>query len=221
MSLWNQFNNHKGNEMCKWPWYLPTYEKHFSHLVNKSFLFLEIGVNNGGSLQMWKNYFGPYTKIVGVDINGNCKRFDDGEISVRIGDQSDPNFLQSIIDEFGIPTIVLDDGSHQWSHQIKTFEYLYPKLSTLGIYAVEDTHTSYWKEFSGGYQKSFTEYAKDYIDQINAKTANIDPDGINRGTRSGYQETETGNNTTSISFYDSIIVFEKGQTVYRNPITKN
>jgi hypothetical protein len=109
---------------------------------------LEIGVREGGGLYTLKEHF-PNSTIVGLDIDVNCKQWEDvnENIFVRIGDQSDYNVLQSIIDEFSTFDIIIDDGSHICSHQIKSFDFLFKKLNPGGIYAVEDLHTSYWKNF--------------------------------------------------------------------------
>jgi hypothetical protein len=106
----------------------PIYEQHFSWYRNKSLTFLEIGVARGGSLQMWQRVFGPLAKIVGIDIQERSKSYEaPGGAFVRIGDQADEQFLQSLIDEFGVPDVVLDDGSHQMEHISKTFNFLYPE----------------------------------------------------------------------------------------------
>lgn len=87
---------------------------------------------------MWKKYFGPHAQIVEIDIKDKCKKYQEEQVSVRIGDQSDHRFLAEVIEEFGPPDIVLDDGSHQMDNIASTFEYLYPLLSKNGVYLVED-----------------------------------------------------------------------------------
>ena len=77
---------------------------------------IEIGCGEGGSLPMWKAYFGPHARIVGLDIRPECTAFKEDQIEVRIGDQSDPEFLSAVYREFGAPDILLDDGSHQMPH---------------------------------------------------------------------------------------------------------
>src|SRR5215472_9190747 len=150
MSLWQDFMSHDGYPMDKWAHYFPIYDRHFSWYRNKSLTFLEIGVARGGSLQMWQRFFGPLAKIVGVDINEKSKSYETPGTFVRIGNQADEQFLQSLINEFGIPDVVLDDGSHQMEHLAKTFNFLYPKLPKNGVYVVEDLHTAYWDEYGGG-----------------------------------------------------------------------
>lgn len=208
MSLWQDFSTHDGKLMHKWPHYFPIYERHFSWYRNKSLTFLEIGVARGGSATMWQRYFGPLAKIVGIDIEEKFKEHEAPGIFIRIGDQSDEKFLQSVIDEFGVPDVVLDDGSHRMDHIAKTFNFLYPKMHKNAIYMVEDLHTAYWKEYGGGVANpdTFIEVSKRFIDQLNAdhSRGQIDPTFITR-------------QTFGISFYDSVVVFEKGD-VWRKEV---
>ena len=202
MSVWRDFMTHEGYPMDKWAHYFPIYDRHFSWYANKSVTFLEIGVARGGSLQMWQRFFGPLAKIVGIDIQEKSKSYEAPGTFVRIGDQSDERFLQSLIEEFGIPDIVLDDGSHRMEHISKTFNFLYPKLPKNGIYMVEDLHTAYWDEYGGGVSKpdTFINVSKDFIDRLNADhtRGQVVADFITR-------------QTFGISFYDSVVVLEKGE----------
>jgi len=201
MALWQDFLTNDGNIIHKWVHYFPIYERYFEWYRNKSVTLLEIGVYKGGSLQMWQRYLGPFAKIVGIDIDEKCKAYEGPGIQVRIGDQKDERFLQSVIDEFGMPDIVVDDGSHKMDDVSSSFQFLYPKLPKNGVYLVEDMHTAYWDEYGGGVDKSasFVNQAKKFIDSLNADHSRgaIPTDFVTRGT-------------FSISFYDSVIVFEKG-----------
>ena len=171
MTLWAEFVNNTGRVIHKWTHYFPVYELHFQRFVNRPLLFVEIGVGSGGSLQMWKRYFGPYAQIVGLDIEERCRGFEEDQIAVRIGDQADTAFLQAVIDEFGVPDAVLDDGSHRMDDIRRTFEYLYPRLSPSGVYMVEDLHTAYWEEYGGGLDSpvNFLSDCKRLIDELNAE----------------------------------------------------
>ncbi len=150
---------------------------------------------------MWKRYFGPYARIIGIDIKEECKRFEEDQIDIRIGEQQDTAFLKSVVDEFGAPDIVLDDGSHVMDHISTSFRFLYPQLAKNGIYMVEDLHTAYWSEFEGGLRKkgTFIELCKDLIDELNADHC---PDMLS--------STDFSKTTLSMHFYDSIVVFERG-----------
>ena len=110
------FGEHAGNEgvkVHKWHHYLPLYDRYFGQYRGTPVKFLEIGVNNGGSLQMWRRYFGPDAVICGIDINPDCAQYDGQSGMVRIGSQDDPEFLASVIEEMGGIDAVLDDGSHR------------------------------------------------------------------------------------------------------------
>lgn len=200
--LHNYFLNNNGKILHKWIHYFDIYERYFDKYVDKPILMIEIGVDNGGSIDMWKKYFGSNSTIVGIDIRPECKQFEDIEnkVFVEIGDQSDINFLNSIIEKYGNPDIILDDGSHIMNHLIKTFEFLYYKMKSDGTYLVEDLHTCYWNDFEGGLRRpnTFIEFSKSKIDELNASYTN------------GQQEsTEFTKNTQSINIYDSVIVFER------------
>ena len=201
MNLWQDFLINDQKIIHKWEHYFPIYERHFSSWRNKSITFMEIGVSRGGSLQMWRRFFGPFAKIVGIDIEKKCKAHESPGIFVRIGDQSDHVFLQSIIDEFGVPDIILDDGSHRMEHIASSFDFFYPKMHKNAIYMVEDLHTAYWEEYGGGLDKpdTFINFAKECVDKLNANhtKGKVKPNVITK-------------ETLGISFYDSIICFEKG-----------
>ena len=202
MSLWSMFINHRGRPIHKWAHYFPAYERHLAKYINSPALFIEIGCGEGGSLQLWKNYLGPYARIVGIDIRPECRQFEESQISVRIGKQEDPTFLQNVLEEFGSPDVVLDDGSHKMGHIQSTFSFLYSRISSTGTYIVEDLHTAYWDEFGGGLRKpgTFVEICKDLIDEINAEN-----------TRGAILPTEFSRSTVSMHVYNSLVVFERGR----------
>ena len=126
--------------------YLPVYEKEFQRFTDRPVRMLEIGVNLGGSLELWRKYFPHVYAIVGIDYNEKCMAFDqpDERIFVRIGKQQDHDFLARIVEDFGPFDIILDDGSHIPSFTLKSFQYLFPNgLADDGVYLVEDLHACY------------------------------------------------------------------------------
>ena len=201
MNIWADFLTNNQRIIHKWKHYFPVYERHFKDWIYKPVTFIEIGCGAGGSLQMWKRYFGPHARIIGIDIKEDCKRFEEDQIEIRIGEQQNTAFLKSVIDEFGTPDIVLDDGSHVMDHISTTFHFLYPQLAKNGIYMVEDLHTAYWSEYGGGFRKktTFIELCKDLIDELNADHC-----------RGMLPSTDFSKTTLSMHFYDSIVVFERG-----------
>lgn len=201
MSLYSRFRTHQGKIIHKWEHYFPIYERHLKAWENKTCTFLEIGVSKGGSLQMWKDFLGPLATVIGIDIDPECKSHESQGIHIRIGDQSDTNFLHEIIEEFGAPDIVIDDGSHMMGHLITTFEYLYPKLSKNGVYIAEDLHTCFWEEYGGGLNntENFLNLTKPLIDALNADHS-----------RGAVPPSFFSKNTFGMHYYDSVVVFERG-----------
>jgi hypothetical protein len=201
MTLWSNVLNHNKRLIHKWKHYFPIYERHFKDFVYKPVTFVEIGCGPGGSLQMWKQYFGPHARIIGIDIEPACKRFAEDQIEIHIGAQQDPAFLERVVNQVGIPDIVVDDGSHVMSHILATFNFIYPKMLKTGTYLVEDLHTAYWEEYEGGLRKpsSFIETCKGLIDELNADHS-----------RGALSPTAFTNSTIGMHFYDSVVVFERG-----------
>jgi SAM-dependent methyltransferase len=199
--LWHSFLTHTGRIAHKWTHYFPIYERHFSRFKNTSCSIVEIGCGQGGSLQLWKRYFGPHADIFGIDIEPVCKQQEEDQVQVFIGDQSDRAFLDGVIAEIGQPDVVIDDGSHVMAHVSASFDALYPRLSKNGVYLVEDLHTAYWEEWGGGHlrQGTFIERCKVLVDSLNAYHS-----------RGAVPVDEFARTTMSMHFYDSIVVFERG-----------
>jgi hypothetical protein len=198
------FYAHDRRVAHKWHHYLEIYERHFEPLRQRldAPRILELGVSRGGSLQLWRKYFGPAAKIVGIDIDPACASRIDTDASIVIGDQSDPNILAAAIDRLGgVVDIVIDDGSHLGRHQIASFEYLYPRLSERGLYLCEDLHCSYWPSHEGGIGRpgTFVEFVKAHIDNLHAWFLD--------GTRAGVQDFAA--TTYGIFIYLNIVVIEK------------
>jgi hypothetical protein len=194
------FFSRQGRPAHKWVHYLAIYERHFAPFRNKPVRMLEIGVSYGGSLELWRTYFGPNATIFGIDIEPKCASRVDPPNQVRIGSQEDPDFLVSVINEMGPPDIILDDGSHIAAHQLTSFRTLFPLLNKGGLYAIEDTHSAYWRESGGGLGRRQTAVglAFQIIDDMHAWYHG--------------QPTRTPAKTeiTGIHVYDSLIVIEKG-----------
>jgi cephalosporin hydroxylase len=197
------FLNNGGNICNKWIHYLDIYEKHFAKFVGKKFTMFEIGVSKGGSVEMWRDYFGKDVTIVGIDIDEKCKQYEGEQIHIKIGDQADCIFLQSLIDKFGIPDLVIDDGSHVMQDLITSFKFLYPLLKSGSVYLAEDLHTCYISEpYNGNNPNTFVNMVKNHIDQLS--TGNLKIQTANNNELSEFWAT-----TNSITCYDSIIVYEK------------
>jgi hypothetical protein len=145
--------------------YCNHYENHLHEWRNKKFNLLEIGVLNGSSLKLWKSYF-PHAEITGIDINPECKKYEEEKISVRIGDQTDTAFLASIVKEKKYD-IIIDDGSHIWDHLVKSFEFLFPHLNENGLYCMEDLLDCYDPSHAGIAGLNAINFLKNTIDNVN------------------------------------------------------
>lgn len=124
--------------------YLDIYEKFVSRYKNEKMNVLEIGVLNGASLKLWKEYF-KYSTIYGLDIDPRCIKFNEERIKIYIGSQDDEDVLSKIIDDANTLKIIIDDGSHVNSMTLKTFDILFNHLDKGGLYIIEDLETSYLK----------------------------------------------------------------------------
>jgi hypothetical protein len=187
----------------KWHHYIPIYEKYFSKFKGKKIRFLEIGVDKGGSLQMWRKYFGNDAIIFGIDINHECKKFNTETEQVRIGSQIDESFLKSVIEEMGGGVdIILDDGSHEMKHIVKSLLFLFPNLNYDGIYMIEDLHTAYWEHYGGGYysNKNFFKFIRDLTDDIHHWYHSKKPKYLN-----------ISKDCSGIHIHDSIVVLDKNR----------
>ena len=126
--------------------FIPIYEHFFDSLREKEINILEIGVENGYSLKLWREYF-INAKICGIDIDK--KDFSIDNVEIFCGDQSDHNFLSKVVEKYGKFDIIIDDGSHLSKHIISSFNYLFDHLNEDGLYIIEDLQTSYMPRYGG------------------------------------------------------------------------
>jgi hypothetical protein len=204
------FNKNNKKDLHKWLHYFNIYEENFSKFKKKKITILEIGIAKGGSLRMWKNYFSSDSTIVGIDINPECKKFEKDNIKTYIGNQTDVNFLSSVIKDIDKPDIIIDDGGHTSNQQIISFNYLFGHLNDKGIYLVEDTHASYHSDFQDR-QDGFTfmDYAKSLADKLNLWYQYYDYKIYKKEIIEKINMPYFTKNTYKISFYNSMVVFEK------------
>ena len=119
------------------------YEDYLNKYRKKKFNFLEIGMDYGESMKLWRDYF-KNANIFGLEIQQEYK---DERINVVKGDQSNLTDLKNLVKITKKCDVILDDGSHVPEHQLISFNYLFEKcLSEGGVYIIEDIETSYWKK---------------------------------------------------------------------------
>ena len=190
--------------------YFEVYDELFSKYRNKKITFVEIGILGGGSLFMWRNFFGPKARIIGIDLNPTAKKWTKYGFEIFIGDQSDTNFWRIFKKKVGKIDIILDDGGHRYIDQITSIESILSNIKHNGLIVVEDTHTSYMDGF-GDKKYSLINYIKKKIDKINHKSHKL-------------KNINSKDNIWSIKIYESIIaifVKNKQKQTMSSPITNN
>jgi SAM-dependent methyltransferase len=172
-SLVEIYTKHRGKISDKWQSYLDTYDHDFLRFRDQAISLLEIGVQNGGSIEIFAQYFDRAAKIIGCDINPKCAqlRFSDSKIAILIGD-ADTDTTEAEIashsDEFDI---IIDDGSHTQRDIVRSFARYFKRLRHGGLYVIEDLHTSYWQEYGGGlfHAHSSIAFFKRLVDVMNSE----------------------------------------------------
>ena len=209
-SLRDLFWAHRGPLSDKWEQYIPIYECELRPYLERSapIVLLEIGVQNGGSLEIWHKLLPPHSRVVGMDIDERCRELKLSEgIELHIGDATQKAFVNSALGETCFD-IIIDDGSHRSNDIIASFDILFGRLKPGGIYIVEDLHCSYWPAYGGGFRAegSSIEWAKNLVDAINADHLESTSD-----LRSEELAQLRAFNTeiARIAFFDSVLVVQK------------
>ena len=118
--------------------YIKTYDPIFQQYGDKNINILEIGVYEGQSLALWKKYFTSDSKVYGIDINEDCKQYENDNVHVLIGNATDKAFIDDVFKDIKFD-IIVDDGSHIADEQIATFNLLFNDyLNEGGVYIIED-----------------------------------------------------------------------------------
>ena len=149
--------------------YFLAYEEIFNKYIDKKITFVEVGVLHGGSLFMWREYFGPKARIIGIDLDPAAKELEKHGFEIFVGSQSDKLFWESFYSTIGKIDILLDDGGHVNDQQIITLSEAINNTNDGGVLVVEDTHTSYLKSFGNPSKYSFINYSKFLIDAVNSR----------------------------------------------------
>jgi hypothetical protein len=203
------FENHvAGPGIWKWEHYFDIYHRHLQKFVGRKVNLLEIGVYSGGSLAMWRTYFGPKCRVYGVDIEPACKAYETQEIGIFIGDQSDRGFWRRFREMVPELDIVIDDGGHLAQQQIVTLEEILPHLNAGGVYVCEDICKT---------GNDFHRYLTGFSDNLNAA------EGVDRmnpeGPREALTATPFQSVVHSVHFYPYVAVIEKNDLAVRELVS--
>ena len=177
--------------------YFQAYEEIFNKYVGKKITFVEVGVLHGGSLFMWREYFGKEARIIGIDLHPKAKELEKYGFEIYIGSQSDKSFWKGFFAKVGKIDILLDDGGHGNDQQIITLTESIHNTNDDGIIAIEDVHTNYMKRFGNPSKHSFVNYSKYLIDVVNSRF----PD-------TKIKKNDFRNKIYSVSFYESIVAIK-------------
>jgi len=154
--------------------YFQIYDKLFDIYRNKKIIFVEIGIFSGGSLFMWRNFFGKNARIIGIDLNPESKKFEKYGFEIYIGDQSKESFWDNFFKKVGKVDVILDDGGHTNYQQIVTTNKCIPMIKDNGKLVIEDVHTSFIKHnWYNPSKYSFINYAKKITEDINTRFPGI------------------------------------------------
>ena len=191
--------------------YFHVYEELLTKYRGKNFTFVEIGVLNGGSLFMWRDFFGPAARIIGIDLNPDAKKWEKDNFEIFVGSQSDEKFWDQLFSAVGDVDVLLDDGGHTNEQQIITAAKCIPHIKDGGMLIVEDTHTSYMRKFGNPSKYSFINYCKTLIDSINSRCpwVTVSNNSLNRVV-------------CSVEVFESIVCFRVDRTkCFTGSLTSN
>lgn len=157
-SLFELYKIHTGKVSDKWELYLIEYDRLFAPFRDQKISLLEIGIQNGGSLEIWGQYFPNAHKLVGCDINPDCTNltFDDPRIAIVVGDATLKEVQATVLAHCDSFDLIIEDGSHTSGDIVKAFARYFPALKTGGLFVAEDLHCSYWQEYDGGIHHPFS-----------------------------------------------------------------
>ncbi|WP_367269958.1 glycosyltransferase [uncultured Pseudacidovorax sp.] len=165
------YQEHQGKVSDKWSVYLDTYETLFAEYVHQSARVLEIGIQNGGSLEIMARFLPQAERIVGCDIDPLCEglRYEDPRIAVIVGDAVSDEVQARVLALCPSFDLVIDDGSHTSRDIVRAFARYFPTIREGGAFVAEDLHCSYWAAFEGGlfHPQSSLAFFRALVDVIN------------------------------------------------------
>lgn len=209
---------HVGKVSDKWELYVNEYDRLFRDLKSNDISLLEIGIQNGGSLEIYAKYFQSFHVIVGCDVNPQCYnlKYEDERISLVIGDINSLRVFEEISNISNQFDIIIDDGSHKPNDIISTFANYFNLVKKNGMYIVEDMHCSYWQDYESGINFPYSSMAffKRLADIINFEHwgAEVQRSYLLKGFESYYNisfEDTALNEIHSIEIINSLVVVRK------------
>ena len=184
----------------KWAHYIPIYEALLSRYRGRPVTLVEVGVGDGGSLEVWRRYLGPAARIIGIDCEPGATRLEDDGFEIIIGDQADPDFWARHLERIGPVDILIDDGGHSSVQQIVTVASAVPRIRDGGVIVVEDTHTAYMpEEFPATPRLGFMEFAQHVVDAMHRRSP--------YATAPASDAIGLAHSIHRVEFFESMVVF--------------
>jgi glycosyltransferase involved in cell wall biosynthesis len=219
-TLLDLYKTHTGKVSDKWALYLREYDRLFAPYREQAISMLEIGIQNGGSLEIWSQYFPNAQKFVGCDINPDCAKlsYDDPRITVIVGDATTSDTQGQVLAQSASFDLIIEDGSHTSSDIVKAFAGYFPALKTGGLFVAEDLHCSYWQDFEGGifHPYSSITFFKHLADMVNHEHWGVGKSrteliaGFKQELNVDFDETLLGQ-ISSVEFVNSMCVVRKSE----------
>ena len=201
-NIYKSFLNSK-KPSIKWKLYFEIYNNIFQKYKNKKITFVEVGIDRGGSLFIWKDFFSKDSRIIGIDTNPAAKKLEEYGFEIFTGDQSNESFWSDFYKKVGNIDILLDDGGHKNIEQIITLNSSLPYINNDGKIVIEDTHASYMKKhFRNPSMFSSMNFFNLIVDSINRSSPVVNNTKANIYT----------NKVHSVNFYESIVELNIDET---------
>jgi len=215
------YADHKGKVSDKWSLYLDIYDELLMTYRHREISMLEIGIQNGGSLEIWGKFFPKIQSIIGCDIDPRCGllSYENENIHVIVGDANSKESMDKILKISSNFEIIIDDGSHTSGDIVKSFVLYFPLIKEGGIFIAEDLHCSYWMQYEGGIYHPYSSIAffKKLADIVNYQHWGNEKSrsDLLKGFFSRYScslDEEMLSQIYSIEFFNSICVVKKSSS---------
>jgi hypothetical protein len=114
---------------------------------------LEVGIQRGGSIKLWRDYF-TNAMIYGIDLEKlepevpESLRTDPSVVLYTEVDAYDPIWIKENFIDTGLKfDILIDDGPHTYTSMANFIERYLPILDDDGILVIEDIPQIHWTEY--------------------------------------------------------------------------
>jgi hypothetical protein len=216
-SLPDLYAAHRGKVSDKWDLYIDIYDRVLSPWRDRPIDFVEVGVQNGGSLEIWAKFFPNALSLTGCDVDPRCAAlaFDDPRIGVVVGAVNTKEAAKGLLERAPFFDVFIDDGSHVSRDIVMTFRNYFPRVKPGGLFLIEDLHCAYMPGWGGGIDEpaSAMGFLKLLVDGLHHQYWKQDADFARLA--SAYLPPEAkpdiglASDIASIAFYDSVCVIEK------------